>query len=237
MSRNKHATLAERLIRAAETSLAIEKSVSAIDVFLGIGWLNAGTLQGWRQGRIDCIEDAIQTSPARIAEALEILRSWATEKGLIGCEIDYLARTPRRELLRFGRSGDSAIERLYRIQWASPEMSARRRERAAEKEPAQELVAIQPLNDAWRCHHCGGSGDLLMMDNEGPSCLQCAGLGDLEFLPAGDALLTRRVKAQSPRFAVVVRFSRTRRRYERQGLLVEPRALAEARSKLKGLRV
>jgi len=76
-----------------------------------------------------------------------------------------------------------------------------------------------------------------MMDNEGPSCLQCAGLGDLEFLPAGDALLTRRVKAQSPRFAVVVRFSRTRRAYERQGLLVEPRALAEARSKLKGLRV
>ena len=53
-------------------------------------------------------------------------------------------------------------------------------------------------------------------------------LDDLEFLSAGDALLTRRVKAKSARHAVVVRFSKSRRRYERQGLLVEPQALREA---------
>jgi hypothetical protein len=41
-------------------------------------------------------------------------------------------------------------------------------------------------------------------------------------------LLTRRAKARSARHAVVVRFSRSRRRYERQGLLVERQALAEA---------
>jgi hypothetical protein len=52
---------------------------------------------------------------------------------------------------------------------------------------------------------------------------------DFAFLPAGDALLTRRVKAKSTRHAVVVRFSKSRRRYERQGLLVEPQALADAR--------
>jgi hypothetical protein len=34
-------------------------------------------------------------------------------------------------------------------------------------------------------------------------------------LSAGDALLTRRVKAKSARHAVVVRFSKSRRRYER----------------------
>ena len=56
--------------------------------------------------------------------------------------------------------------------------------------------------------------------------------GDLEFLSAGDALLTRRTKAKSARYAVVVRFSRTRRRYERQGLLVEPQALAKAEREL-----
>jgi hypothetical protein len=33
----------------------------------------------------------------------------------------------------------------------------------------------------------------------------------VEFLAAGDALLTRRVKAKSGRHAVVVRFSRSRR--------------------------
>ena len=68
-----------------------------------------------------------------------------------------------------------------------------------------------------------------MMENPGPACLDCVGLDGLEFLPAGDALLSRRAKAKSARYAVVVRFSRTRRRYERQGLLVEPAALADAR--------
>jgi hypothetical protein len=62
--------------------------------------------------------------------------------------------------------------------------------------------------------------------------MRCVGLNDLNYLPAGDALLTRRAKAMSTRYAVVVRFSRTRRRYERQGLLIEPRALADARRDL-----
>jgi hypothetical protein len=62
--------------------------------------------------------------------------------------------------------------------------------------------------------------------------MRCAGLDDLEFLPAGDALLTRRAKAQSVRHAVVVRFSRSRRRYERQGLLVEPHALRAAQRQI-----
>ncbi len=66
------------------------------------------------------------------------------------------------------------------------------------------------------------------MENPGPACLRCVGLDDLEFLPAGDALLTRRAKAKSARSAVVVRFSRSRRRYERQGLLVEAEALTAA---------
>lgn len=67
-----------------------------------------------------------------------------------------------------------------------------------------------------------------MMENPGPACLRCVGVADLEYLSAGDALLTRRVKAKSGRSAVVVRFSRNRGRYERRGLLVEPQALAEA---------
>jgi hypothetical protein len=91
---------------------------------------------------------------------------------------------------------------------------------------------IQPLQDAWTCHRCGGTGDLLIIENPGPARLRCAGLDGLEFLAAGDAQLTRRAKAKSPRHAVVVRFSRTRGRYERQGLMVEPRALADAEREL-----
>ncbi len=50
----------------------------------------------------------------------------------------------------------------------------------------------------------------------------------LVFLPAGDAALTRRAKRASRLSAVVVRFSRSRRRSERQGILVEEAALERA---------
>jgi hypothetical protein len=57
-------------------------------------------------------------------------------------------------------------------------------------------------------------------------------MDDLEFVQSGDALLTRRLKARSTRGAVIVRFSRSRKRYERQGILVETQILAEVREQL-----
>ena len=59
-------------------------------------------------------------------------------------------------------------------------------------------------------------------------CLDCADLDHLVFLPAGDAALTRRARKGSGLSAVVVRWSRARRRYERQGVLVEEAALTQA---------
>ncbi len=182
---------------------------------------------------MDCLEAAIQTNPARIAEAMTLFRSWATAKGLVESEADYVARTPQRQMLRFSRSGDPTIEQLYRTHWVARELSEKKRERLAEKASrAPELVVIQPLHMEWTCHRCGGTSDFLMMENSGPACLRCVGLDDLEFLSAGDALLTRRAKAKSARYAVVVRFSRSRRRYERRGLLVESQALNDAQCEL-----
>jgi hypothetical protein len=86
------------------------------------------------------------------------------------------------------------------------------------------LVVIQPVRD-WSCAECHGTGDLLIMDDKGPLCLACADLDHLAFLPSGDAALTRRAKKASRLSAVVVRWSRTRKRYERQGILVEEPAL------------
>jgi hypothetical protein len=233
MSRKNRPPLADRVVRAAEAALVAQDHVSPIEVLLGIGWLDPNSARRWQQGQIDCVEETLQANPARIAEAMDLLRSWAVAKGLLASETDYIARTPQRQTLRFSRSGDPAVERLYRTHWVSPALSERKRERLAEKAGrAPELVAILPLNQEWTCHRCGGSGDFLVMEKPGPACLRCVGLDDLEFLGAGDALLTRRARAKSERHAVVVRFSRTRRRYERQGLLVEPQPLAEARREL-----
>jgi hypothetical protein len=50
----------------------------------------------------------------------------------------------------------------------------------------------------------------------------------LEFLPSGDTALTRRTKKFSDLIAVVLRFNRSRRRYERQGILATSQAIARA---------
>jgi hypothetical protein len=86
------------------------------------------------------------------------------------------------------------------------------------------IVIIQPVRD-FVCAECGGSGDLLRMQDAGPLCLACADLDHLVFLPSGDAALTRRATKASSLSAVVVRWSRSRKRYERQGTLVEESAL------------
>jgi hypothetical protein len=229
MSRKNRVPLADRVAKAAEAALAAQHFVSAIDILVGIGWLDSGAMERWRRGQIDCLEEVIQTDPSRISEAMRLFRAWATARGLSASETVYVDRTPRRQMLRFSRSQNPAIEASYRTHWVSPELSEKKRERLAEKTSrAPELVVIQPLSTEWICHRCGGTGELLMMETPGPACLRCVGLDDLAYLPAGDALLTRRAKAKSTRYAVVVRFSRTRRRYERQGLLIEPHALAEA---------
>ena len=235
MNSKNRQSLADRVIRAAEASLAAQGYVAPLDVLLGIGWLDPNSEKRWRLGQIDVLERAIQTNLARISEAMKLFRSWAGSKGLLASETAYVARAPQRPTLRFSESGDPTIERLYRTHWFSPELSERKRERLTEKaSKPPELVVIQPLNTEWACHRCGGGDGLLIMEPPGPACLRCGGLDDLEFLPSGDALLTRHAKANSARFAVVVRFSRTRKRYERQGLLVELEALAAAQAEVAG---
>ena len=81
------------------------------------------------------------------------------------------------------------------------------------------------------CAECGeelGRGRFLRLEAERPLCLSCADLAHLVFLESGNAALTRRATRYSTLHAVVVRFSRARKRYERQGVLVEEAALAQA---------
>ena len=90
-----------------------------------------------------------------------------------------------------------------------------------------DLVAVLPVKD-WTCAECGGTGDFLVMEDVGSLCLTCADMDHLVFVPAGDAALTRRARQASSLSAVVVRWSRARKRYERQGILAEEPALRQA---------
>src|SRR5882757_4416267 len=175
MSRKHRNALTDRVVKAAEAALAAQGYVSPIDVLVGIGWLDARAVEQWRRGEVDCLEGAVQTSLPRILEAMNLLQSWASASGLSRSPTHHVARSPQRQTLRFSRSGDPAIETMYRTHWVSQELSEKKRERLAQKASrAPDLVVVQPLNSGWTCHRCGGTGGLLMLENPGPARPACA---------------------------------------------------------------
>jgi hypothetical protein len=221
-------SLETRIVAAAEEALARQGSVTPVDVCLGLGWLQDSNVDDWRRGRVGHLEYFLPVHDARLSLLLRHLRQWAAARGLQRAEAAYVSATRDRHQLRFLADGPSAEEAAWRARWVSPDLPERKREqitRAQDSPP--DLVVIQPVRD-WQCAQCQGTGDLLIMDDTGPLCLACADMDHLVFLPSGDAALTRRAKKASGLSAVVVRWSRTRKRYERQGLLAEEQALQQA---------
>jgi hypothetical protein len=82
------------------------------------------------------------------------------------------------------------------------------------------------------CDECGENlgrrAWITLSKDKGALCLACADLDHLIFLPSGNAALTRRARKHSTLIAVVLKWSRARKRYERQGLLVEAQALEQS---------
>ena len=69
------------------------------------------------------------------------------------------------------------------------------------------------------CDECGEQlgrhAWITLAQEKGALCLACADLEHLIFLPAGDAALTRRARKHSTLSAVVLKWNRARKRYER----------------------
>ena len=82
------------------------------------------------------------------------------------------------------------------------------------------------------CSECGEElgrhAWITLVEGQGALCLTCADMDHLIFLPSGDAALTRRAGKYSTLSAVVLQWSRARKHYERQGLLVDEAALQRA---------
>ena len=224
------------MISTSEKVLYQQHYVSPIDVLVGIGYLQPIHVQDWRKGKIHYLEKSIQANLKKISFAMKCFRKWANEKGLIPRKTAYLARTsgPKREL-RFSKSGIQSIETAYRTHYISPLLTEKKQQRLKEKwEKSPELVAFITVNNSEcsKCEKDMPKGSFLLMEADQPLCMSCAGLDELVFLPSGDAQLTRQAKKLSTKHVVVIKFSRTRKRYERQGLLVEEEALEVAESNL-----
>lgn len=95
-----------------------------------------------------------------------------------------------------------------------------------------DLVVIEP--EPRKRRHCAecrqGPLRFHIFEFNAVICLDCADLAHLVYLPRGNAALTRRAREASSLWAVVIRHSTRRKRFERQGLLVEEAALTHAES-------
>jgi hypothetical protein len=126
--------------------------------------------------------------------------------------------------------------RLCRLASMSPDGAPHENGLASVTAPGdrQEIVVFIVRRDT-NCAECGtelAHGSFLRVENQKALCLECADLDHLEYLPRGDTAITRRATKYTRLRAVVVQWSRSRKRYERQGILAEAAAIdrAEAES-------
>lgn len=92
-------------------------------------------------------------------------------------------------------------------------------------------VVVFIVSRDTQCAECARqieAGGLISLEEKKALCLECALLDELEFLPSGNVAMTRRATRHSRVAAVVLKWSRRRKRYERQGTLVEAEAIRRA---------
>ncbi|MBL9171605.1 MAG: DUF2293 domain-containing protein [Verrucomicrobiales bacterium] len=228
-------TFRDRVTAAAESALKKHGSVGPLELFERMGFVHQCHLDGWRQGNeyYQVLEAWIQVGPEKYQKTLEHFAEWAKERGMRTIEASYTRRTPRGlEQLHVTEDGDPEREAFYRTHYAPAELSKAKTERLAAKlSKPPDLVVFEKVSEEGNCTECGTElfkGSFLFMEKKQPLCLECADLDHLVFLPAGDMAMTRRARKYSPLSAVVVKFSRSRKRYERQGLLVSSDAILRA---------
>ena len=228
-------SLHERVVTAAERALKRGGSVGPLELLQELGFLYSGHVDHWRKGAPlgTPIERSIQCGAAKLAEVYRVLGQWAEVKGLKTVEAEYSRRgVGGVETLQVTIDGSDERERFFRTHYASAELSEKKAERLQQKlTKVPDLVAFITVAKDSKCAECGveiNQGDFLFLEQQQPLCMSCADLDHLVFLPAGDTALTRRSKKHSPLSAVVMKFNRPRKRYERQGLLVTHEALTQA---------
>jgi hypothetical protein len=230
-----HNNFQERVVNAAEASLKLNGSVGPLELLQQMQFLQPVHFEAWRKGNehYQVLQQHFQVGPEKFQKTIQIFHEWVKQRGLRPLEAAYTRRSPAGiEELRVTGDGDPDWEKFYRTHYAPADLPEKKTARLAGKlSRPPDLVVIEKVSDDGNCSECGtdlGKGSLLIMEKGEPLCLTCADLDQLMFLPAGDAALSRRARKYSSLSAVVVRFSRARNRYERQGLLVKEEALTRA---------
>jgi hypothetical protein len=221
--------LVTRVTTAAEAALADHQYASFIDVLTGMNLLQ--NVQAWHNGRVQYLDEMVQGRPEKLLKVIELFQQWAAQRGLrredLPPHASFIPRPPKYHTA----SEYPVLEQAFRLHFVSPQLPEKKLEKLREKVSAAAPPTVFSIVKASKCSQCNRElwkGELLTMQGNQPLCMECADLDHLFYLPSGDAALTRRATKHSGLWPVVVRFSRSRGRYERQGVLVQPEALEKA---------
>jgi hypothetical protein len=225
--------LKERVLAAAQCVLQRDKVVSPLALLTQMSLLSPACVRQWEKGLLKHLEASIQGGPKKLARVFACFTEWAETNQMIPLQTRFhtSGRDGSHELHVMG--GDQPERELFfRTCYAPADMTPRRLatlKTRLNKPP--DLVVYLTVDKAATCSECQTHlpcGEFIFMEQKCCLCLVCADLDHLEFLPSGDAAMSRRSKKHSPLFAVVVQFNRRAKRYERRGLLVTPAAIERA---------
>ncbi len=236
--RNKR-SLTERVHESANLVLKHQGAVGPVDLLLRMGLIHSVHFDQWQ--RMDpaygILEEHIQCGPEKLTKIFRLFRQWTADGNFEATVAPYVAKSRSGERkLRLLVDDDPKQEAFWQTRYRRADLTAARKKQIDKKlTKVPDLVVFILSSDDCRCSDCDEAieqGDWMYREEDQPLCLECADLAHLEFLPSGNATLTRRAKKFSALSAVVMQFNRRRKRFDRRGILVTQKAIDEAEASM-----
>ena len=231
----------QRVREAANFVLQRDKSIGPIDLLVHLGFLHFSHIAEWRRQNpyFATLQPHIQCGPKKLQQVYTEFLAWANETKLESFSAEYKsAKLSGVEELKITDDGDPNLEAFFRTHFRRSDLTEKQKERIQKKKnKVPDLVVFQCVVSRKKCNDCQidiDTGDLFFLEFKQPICLDCADLAHLEFLPSGDATLTRRSRKHSPLSAIVTRFNKRRKKHDRIGVLVTGEAIESALAQNKG---
>jgi hypothetical protein len=102
--------LSQKVATVAGSVVSKQGYVSAIDLFLGLGWLSQANLSAWKKRQVPYLERIITTNLKKISRTMKEFRLWANHSKLKKSIAVYKHKSQK---LRFSKSGNPNIELAY----------------------------------------------------------------------------------------------------------------------------
>ena len=99
------------IVNVTRQLLLNNNSVSSLDLFVGMGLLEALHVQRWRKGQVPYLENVVKCNLVKANRILRIFRMHAHDLGL-GRRLNGPAKW-KGKVLRFSKSGERALEEAY----------------------------------------------------------------------------------------------------------------------------